>query len=217
MRGNFFISFEGGEGTGKSTQIRLLQDRLSGVGCTVKVTREPGGSEGAEDIRTMLVTGDTDRWTPMSEALLVFAGRVDHVERVIKPALKRGEWVLSDRFFDSTVAYQGVGGKLGVDKVRALQHLALGDFAPDLTLVLDIPAEEGLARAGVREADSNSGEDRFERVGDDYHRSLRQSYLDMCDEHPERCKLVSALGTVEEVAERIWQQVSPLVIKRECS
>src|SRR5258705_10654265 len=158
MRGKF-ISFEGGEGAGKSTQARMLRDRLESRGRTVLLTREPGGSPGAEEIRKLLVEGEPERWTPLAETLLFLSARADHVARVIEPALASGTWVISDRFSDSTFVYQGIARGLGIEVVRRLQHAALGDFAPDLTILLDIDPHAGLTRPGAR----GEAENRFRR------------------------------------------------------
>ena len=145
-----FITFEGGEGTGKSTQARLLAERLTGAGREVVLTREPGGSAGAEAIRALLVTGSVDRWSATTETLLMHAARRDHIERLIGPALERGAWVVCDRFADSTRAYQGAAGGAPAELIAALEREVLGDVTPDLTLVLDLPPADGLARAAGR-------------------------------------------------------------------
>lgn len=193
-----FITFEGGEGAGKSTQIKRLAHSLEAAGQAVLLTREPGGSPGAEEIRTLVVTGAPDRWDAVTEALLIFAARRDHVERVIKPALARGEWVLCDRFTDSTAAYQGAAHGLGRDWVRRLAGETLGSFGPDLTLVLDLPVETGVARATAR-----GGADRFERMGPAFHGALRQAFLDIAAEEPGRCAVIDAGGSVERVADAV--------------
>ncbi len=190
-----FITLEGGEGAGKSTQISLLAKALRDAGIAVHTTREPGGSPGAEGIRKLLVTGEAGRWDPMSEALLHFAARRDHVEKVIVPKLDAGEWVLSDRFADSTMAYQGYAQGLGRPAVEALYQLTLGDFTPDLTLILDLPVETGLARAAAR----RDGEDRYERLGEDFHRRLRDAFHDIAKRAPERCELIDATGELDAV------------------
>ncbi|SDD66886.1 MULTISPECIES: dTMP kinase [Kordiimonas] len=187
-----FISFEGGEGAGKSTQIKLLAKWLTGRGVEVVMTREPGGSTGAEEIRELLVKGETDRWTPMSEALLMTAARAEHVERTIKPALKRGVWVLCDRFFDSTIAYQGGARGLGIDKMRELQDMALHGLTPDLTFILDLPVDVGLARACGREALREDREDRFERMNFAFHENIRDAYLKIAESEPDRCVVIDA-------------------------
>ena len=160
-----FITMEGGEGAGKSTQIANLAAALRAVGIVVVVTREPGGSRRAEEIRKLLVRGATDRWHPMTEALLHNAARMEHVEELVRPALARGEWVLCDRFTDSTVAYQGFGHGLGREVIEDLHSLVFGGFLPDLTLILDLDVELGLARATA----AARGEDRYERMGRDFH------------------------------------------------
>lgn len=204
-----FITFEGGEGAGKSTQIALLGDRLVNAGYKTVRTREPGGSASAEDIRNLLVTGEADRWTPMSECLLHFAARVDHVEKVIKPALKRGEWVLCDRFADSTRAYQGYAQGLGIETVERIYRLTIGKFAPGLTLILDIPVEVGLERAHARETDNGSAaETRYEKLGLDFHKRLREAFRTIATKNSGRCHIVDATGSPEDVAQRIADIVS---------
>ena len=189
-----FITLEGGEGAGKSTQIRLLADWLRGQGLDVVLTREPGGSPSAEAIRTLLVTGEPDRWRPLTESMLHFASRHQHMEDTIRPALDRGSWVVCDRFADSSIAYQGYG--LGVDRshLDALYRLAVGDRVPDLTLILDIPPETGMARAASR-----GGDDRYERMGLDFHRRLRAAFLDIARREPDRCVVLDADRPPEDV------------------
>ena len=185
-----FITLEGGEGAGKSTQVPLLAESLRGAGLDVYETREPGGSPGAEAIRKLLVTGAPGRWDAMSEALLHFAARRDHVETVIAPRLAAGTWVVCDRFADSTLAYQGYVQGLGREAVEALHALTLGDFAPDLTLILDLPVELGLGRAAAR----GSGEDRYERFGPDFHTRLREAFHDIAARAPKRCVVIDGTG-----------------------
>lgn len=197
------ITVEGGEGAGKSTQIKHLSAALEAAGRTVLTTREPGGSPGAEAVRDLLVSGAVDRWDPVSEALLILAARRDHVERVIKPALGAGTWVLCDRFADSTAAYQGGGHGLGRDWVARLAHLTLSDFTPDLTLILDLPVSAGLERAGKR-----GGDDRFERMGTAFHERMRAAFLDIAAEEPERCAVIDATAGVEVVAEAVRATVA---------
>ena len=198
------ISFEGGEGTGKSTQTRLLKSALEARGKRVVLTREPGGSPGAEEIRKLVVEGEPQRWTPLSETLLFIAARADHVARVIEPALARGEWVVSDRFSDSTYVYQGVARGLGTDKVRRLQEAALGSFAPDLTIVLDLDPAEGLKRAGGRGPGS---ETRFERFDADFHQKLRAAFRDIAKAEPKRCVLIDTARPPDAVAADVWRAV----------
>ncbi len=205
-----FISFEGGEGAGKSTQVRLLAAKLRKAGLSVVETREPGGTPGAEAIRSLLVTGDGDKWDPMTEALLHVAARHEHVRNKIEPALKAGKWVISDRFANSTMAYQGYAQRLGRDAMTALGKLSLGGFKPDLTIILDIPPKTGLARAHERHAGKHAAEieDRYERMGDAFHRKLRAAFRDIAKREPRRCKLVDASGTPDKVGEAVWTIVS---------
>lgn len=198
-----FITLEGGEGAGKSTQIRLLAQRLSEAGHRVVTTREPGGAPGAEAIRELLVTGETGRWAPKTEALLHFAAREEHLARTVRPALERGDWVISDRFVDSTMAYQGVAQKLGAEFINELKALVVGDDMPALTLILDLAPETGLARAGRRAG----GEDRYERMDKAFHRTLRQAFLDIAKNDPQRCVVIDAEKDEAAVAEAIWTAV----------
>lgn len=194
-----FITFEGGEGTGKSTQARLLTDFVRGQGKNVVTTREPGGSPGAETIRKLLVEGEPGRWDGITETLLLCAARHDHVERLIRPALERGDWVICDRFIDSTIAYQGHGAGVEIDLINRLSAAAAGDIVPDLTIILDLPVEAGLARATQRAG----GEDRFERKGIDFHRRLRDGFLAIAEAAPNRCAIVSAAEPIDVIAGRI--------------
>ncbi|MDO9461949.1 MAG: dTMP kinase [Alphaproteobacteria bacterium] len=193
-----FITLEGGEGTGKSTQARLLQAALRQRGLEVALTREPGGAPGAELIRKLLVEGDAARWDAMSEALLLFAARRVHLRETIIPALNRGEWVVCDRFTDSTFAYQGDAGGLGRGAIERLSAIALGKDSPvpDVTLVLDIPVELGLARANSR----GGAENRFESLGTEFHQRLRDSFLQIAKSEPVRCALIDATPPPETVA-----------------
>ena len=199
-----FITFEGGEGGGKSTQVRRLAERLRALGETVIETREPGGSPAAEDIRQLLVHGDPNRWDPVTELLLHFAARREHLRSTVQPALEQGRWVLCDRFVDSTMAYQGYGHGLGREAVLSLQTLVVGDLKPDLTLMLDLAPEQGLARAGSR----NSGGDRYERMDAAFHERLRAGFLDIAARDPERCVVIDADQEETAVAEAVWQAVS---------
>lgn len=199
-----FITLEGGEGAGKSTQIRRLAERLTARGHKVVTTREPGGAPGAELIRELLVTGETGRWAPRTEALLHFAAREEHLARTIRPALDRGDWVISDRFVDSTMAYQGVAQGLGADFITRLRNLVVGDDMPVLTLILDIDPELGLKRAGGR---ATSGEDRYERMDIQLHKNLRQAFENISKNEPDRCVLIDAEASEDEVASAIWRVV----------
>ena len=198
-----FITLEGGEGAGKSTQIRLLADRLRGKGLAVQTTREPGGAPGAEAIRKLLVAGEPGRWTPMTETLLHFAARSDHLARTINPARAQGIWVISDRFADSTRAYQGAGQGIEPDVVASLYDLTVGADGPDLTLILDLPVEVGLKRAAGR----GGAEDRYERMGIAFHQTLRAGFLSIAQAEPGRCVVIDADAPVELVSERIWAAV----------
>ena len=198
-----FITLEGGEGAGKSTQARRLAERLSAGGHKVVVTREPGGSPGAETIRALLVTGQTDRWSPVTETLLMYAARRDHIERTIAPALAAGDWVVSDRFADSTRAYQGAGGGAPASLIQTLERHVLGETRPDLTLILDLPIEAGLARAIGRGDDEN----RFEAKGVAFHERLRAGFLAIARVEADRCAIIDAAGSVDEVEAAIWAAV----------
>jgi dTMP kinase len=200
-----FITFEGGEGAGKSTQARRLADRLIALGKTVTLTREPGGTAGAEALRELLVTGGADRWSPLSEALMMYAARRDHIERLIAPALALGQWVVCDRFADSTRAYQGAGGGVDPAFIDALEHQVLGETVPDLTLVFDLPADIGLERAKVRDADAGG---RFEAKGLAFHEALRAGFLKIAGDHPQRCAVIDAAQGIETVEAQVWDAVS---------
>lgn len=197
-----FITFEGGEGAGKSTQLGRLADRLRAQGRAVVATREPGGSPGAEAIRDLVLNGAADRWSPVTETLLMYAARRDHIERVIQPSLARGAWVVCDRFADSTRAYQGAGGGTDPDLIAALEDQVLGETRPDLTLIFDIPPETGLRRAQAR-----GGEMRFESKGLEFHQRLRERFLAIARAEPDRCALIDATGAMDAVEAAIWAVV----------
>ncbi|MEE3081088.1 MAG: dTMP kinase [Pseudomonadota bacterium] len=190
-----FITIEGGEGAGKSTQIQVVKDYLLTRGNDVVATREPGGTSEGQEIRNLLVSGDKDKWSPLSETLLILADRAAHLERVIRPALAEGKYVVCDRFFDSTKAYQGVAGGLGLDVIHNLQQPVLGTTLPDVTLLLDIDPEKGLRRAQVR-----GGELRFESKTLAYHRTLRNAFLDFAAQEPDRIFVIDADRDVEAVS-----------------
>ncbi len=198
-----FITFEGGEGGGKSTQVRRLQTALGDTGIKAIITREPGGAAAAEDIRALLVSGAVNRWSPMAEVLLNYAARDMHVAQTIQPALVRGDWVISDRFADSTMAYQGYGGGIDPDRISQVHAATLGDFKPDLTLILDLPVEEGLARAGQRLSEHRSTEDRFERMERDFHHRLRDGFLKIAAAEPARCAVIDASRDIDVVTAEI--------------
>ncbi len=191
-----FITFEGGEGAGKSTQVRRLAERLTRAGREVVLTREPGGSAGAEAIRDLVVNGPADRWSPIAETLLMYAARRDHLERLIRPALERGAWVICDRFADSTRAYQGAGGQAPDALIEALETHVLEGVRPDLTLVLDLPVDIGLGRAIAREGAAT----RFESKGLAFHERLREAFQAIAAAEPARCALIDASGSVDAVA-----------------
>ncbi len=207
MRRGRFITFEGGEGTGKSTQVGRLFDRLSSLGLDVLRTREPGGSMGAEAIRDLVVSGAADRWSPRTELLLMFAARSDHLEQTILPALNAGRWVVCDRFADSSRVYQGAGGGVDTALIETLDRAVVGADQPDLTLVFDLPEAIGLDRALARGA----AETRFETKGPAFHRRLRDGFARVASDHPERCRLIDADGTPDAVAERVWAAVQPVL------
>jgi len=198
-----FITFEGGEGAGKSTQLKRLVQRLGGRGLEVVATREPGGSAGAEAIRELVLNGAADRWSPVTETLLMYAARRDHIERVIEPALARGAWVVCDRFADSTRAYQGAGGGIEADFIAELERRVLGETRPNLTLIFDLPTQTGLSRAQAR-----GGEMRFESKGLAFHERLREAFLAIARDEPGRCALIDATGSMDAVEEAVWDAVA---------
>ncbi len=198
-----FITLEGGEGAGKSTQAALLGDFLRQRGLTVMTTREPGGTAGAEAIRRLLVDGAADRWDAWTEALLMIAARQDHVARLIQPALADGAWIVCDRFTDSTLAYQGVAGGLGRNVLRDLMATVLDGCQPDLTLIVDLPVADGLSRAGQR----GGGEHRFEKRGLEFHENVRQGFLDIAAAEPARCHVIDGRENIGQVAEQIKKVV----------
>ena len=194
-----FITLEGGEGAGKSTQIARLKSWLEGRGRTVVATREPGGSPGAEMIRKLLVEGPIERWDGTTEALLHFAARREHLRSTVWPALQRGDWVLSDRFADSTLAYQGYGHGVDREIFDQLYKVAVGDFRPDLTLILDLPIESGLLRAAAR----RGTETRYESLPRDFHARVRSGFLEIAAQDPKRCMVIDATGSIDSVAAAI--------------
>lgn len=200
-----FITFEGGEGTGKSTQVGRLATRLRGLGHEVVTTREPGGSAGAECVRRVLLEGAAEAFGPLAEALLFAAARADHVDQTIRPALARGRWVISDRFYDSTRVYQGLAGTLPEATIRLLEEIAVDALVPDLTILLDLPAEIGLARAARRRGAEAA--DRFEREDVDIHEARRRAYLALARAEPRRFVVVDAAQDPDTVADAIWYGV----------
>ena len=202
--GGRFITLEGGEGAGKSTQVARLKSWLEARGRTVVATREPGGSPGAEMIRKLLVEGPVERWDGTTEALLHFAARREHLRSTVWPALTRGAWVVSDRFADSTLAYQGYGH--GIDRAifQQLYDVAVGDFRPHLTIMLDLPIETGLARAAAR----RGTETRYESLPRDFHERVRTGFLEIAQREPKRCVVIDATGDVDTIAGNIARAVS---------
>ena len=209
-----FITFEGGEGAGKSTQIKRLAERLEAAGRAIVVTREPGGTPMAEEIRGMLLAGLAEELGPDGEAVLFAAARADHVERVIRPALRTGKWVLSDRFSDSTRVYQGVGGGADGGILGALDRVAVGRTQPDLTVILDLPVETGLARAARRMETSGKTPDRFERDELALHEARRQAFLAIAKAEPDRCVVIDATQSEDSTAHDVWQAVTKRLIDK---
>jgi len=206
VRRGRFISLEGGEGVGKSTQVKALAEALHERGIDVLVTREPGGSEGAERIRELLLSGEEDRWGAEAEALLFAAARADHVAKTIRPALDKGQWVVSDRFVDSSLAYQGGAGGLGIEAVRSINAFGIGDTFPDRTLILTL--NEGTERARARDGQDS---DRIGGRPDEYHHKVETAFHIIAAEEPERVKLVDASGTPEEVTQRLVAALTDLL------
>ena len=194
-----FITFEGGEGGGKSTQIRFLVDAIEKVGNSVLATREPGGAPSAEQIRKILVSGAVNRWQPMTEALLNSAARAEHVAQTVEPALNHGTWVLSDRFADSTIAYQGYGHGLDLQTLTDLQQMVLGNLKPDLTIILDLPVKVGLCRAISR----GGKEDRYEQMDQDFHNRLREGFLEIANTDKARCVVIDATQSIDAVRKSV--------------
>jgi dTMP kinase len=191
-----FITLEGGEGAGKSTQARLLAQFLAARGISVTLTREPGGTPSAEDIRSLLVTGEIGRWDPLTETLLHYAARREHVARLILPALVSGQWMICDRFIDSTTAYQGFGQGIDLGVIAKLRETVLGDFKPDLTLILDVEPETRRTRTAAR----LGNEDRYERMNEAFHDRVRAGFHAIAKAEPERCVVIAADHAIEDVA-----------------
>ena len=203
-----FVTLEGGEGAGKSTQLTRLKARLEAEGIEVVATREPGGSRRAEAIRSFVLSGQALPHGAFAELLLFASARADHVETLIRPALARGAYVLCDRFIDSTRVYQGRLGTAGADTVAALERIAVGRTRPDLTLVLDVPAKLGAVRAGQRRELMGTALDRFEREGLAFHTRVREGFLAIAAEEPERCAVVDASRGPDAVERAIWAELS---------
>ncbi|HEY6578332.1 MAG TPA: dTMP kinase [Rhizomicrobium sp.] len=199
-----FISFEGGEGAGKSTQAKRLASALEARGVAVCATREPGGSPGAEQIRKLLVEGEPNRWDALTETLLMFAARADHLAQTIRPALAAGRWVVCDRFTDSTYAYQGAGRGIAAKTIAAIESASVQNLKPDMTLILDVPVGTGLSRAGAR----SGGATRFEHFDEAFHTRLREFFHVLAQRDPARCILIDSTATPDAVAAQIWQTVA---------
>jgi dTMP kinase len=209
-----FITFEGGEGAGKTSQIKNLHDKLEKQGYTVLLTREPGGTAGAEAIRHVILSGNAEKFGPEVEAMLFAAARADHVAQLIRPALIAGNIVLCDRFYDSTRVYQGASGKVSMEYLHSLERIACEDVMPDMTLILDLPVEEGMKRAHSRR-DENTAPDRFEKEALAAQQTRREAFRKIAESEPERCKLIDANGSEKKVAKRVWNEVAPLLKRKQ--
>lgn len=209
------ITFEGGEGAGKSTQILALADHLRAQGFEVVVTREPGGSAGAEAVRHVILSGAAETYGPAMEALLFAAARSDHIDQKIRPAIEAGQIVLCDRFIDSSRVYQGISGNLDPQFMRSVERIAIDGTMPDLTFILDIPADQGLARAGLRRG--NEVADRFEKETIATHEARRQAFLAIAAEEPQRCKVINADRSVHEISAEIAALTDAVLSPQEVS
>lgn len=198
-----FITFEGGEGAGKSTQIKLLSDKLKQFNVPHITTREPGGAPEAEILRELLITGDKDRWDGVTELMLTFAARREHCRKTVWPALENNQWVLCDRFADSSMAYQGYASGVGRAAVEQIQSVVLHQFQPELTIILDLPVDEGLKRAKARGKTT-----RFDDLDHEFHQAVRDAFLDIARRENNRCVVIDASGTPEGVHDAIWQAVT---------
>ena len=204
---NLFITFEGGEGSGKSTQVGLLKDYLDSQSLNTIITREPGGTPSAKILRDLLTRGKVDKWTAMSEALLMWAARYEHIVDVIDPALKAGKNVICDRFYDSTYAYQGIAHNLGIDKMEKLKELIIGDIEPDLTFILDIDPKIGLKRSLER----SNLENRFESYDIDFHNKIRNAFLNISKQNKDRCIVIDASISKQEINKIIISEINQLI------
>lgn len=194
-----FITFEGGEGAGKTTQAERIIDALAAVEIEAVLTREPGGTFGAEAIRELVLSGSHDRWSGMTELLLMYAARIDHVEKLIKPALERGAWVICDRFSDSSMAYQGVARGLGTDRVEAIHTAVMNGFQPDMTILFDIDPILALKRVKTRGEDLS----RFDTETLDFHKKLRAAFLEMAEKSPDRFETIDAASSRDAITTQI--------------
>jgi len=200
-----FITFEGGEGSGKSTQIKLLAERCESLGKPVVSTREPGGTPDGEAVRALLVTGEAGRWSAEAETLLNYAARDNHLNKIIRPALREGKTVVCDRFMDSTRAYQGYAGACTFHLIDELERSIVGATRPNITFIFDLDPVVGLERATKQ---GKGKEDRFERMGLAFHQRLRDGFLEIAKENPDRCRVINAADSIEKVAEAIWKHVN---------
>ena len=204
---NLFITFEGGDGSGKSTQVNLLKEYLDNLNFETIKTREPGGTPSAEILRDLLTTGEVEKWTPMSEALLMWASRYEHLIQIIEPALNSGKNVICDRFYDSTYAYQGVAHNLGIDKMEKLKKIIIGDIEPDVTFVLDIDPKVGLKRS----LDRSNQENRFESYNIDFHNKIRSAFLEIAKKNKNRCVVIDASLNEQEINNLIITVIDNLI------
>ena len=204
---NLFITFEGGDGSGKSTQVNLLKDYLDNLNFETIKTREPGGTPSAEILRDLLTTGEVEKWTPMSEALLMWASRYEHLIQVIEPALNSGKNVICDRFYDSTYAYQGIAHNLGIDEMEKLKKIIIGNIEPDVTFVLDIDPKVGLKRS----LDRSNQENRFESYNIDFHNKIRSAFLEIAKKNKNRCVVVDASLNEQEINNLIITVIDNLI------
>lgn len=198
-----FITLEGGEGAGKSTQVPYLKAFLESYGCQTVITREPGGSPGAELIRKLLVHGTPIQWDPLTEYLLLSAARRDHIETLIKPALEQGKWVICDRFFDSSHAYQGSGGGVKEEILYQIYNMIAPDFEPDVTFIFDLPVDIGLQRTRERAA----LDDWFEKMSVDFHQRIRNKFTEILEKNPQRCYLVNAQDSIENISNALQKHL----------
>ena len=198
-----FITFEGGEGSGKSSQINILKSKLIGKGIDVVCTREPGGTPSAEILRELVTTGEVNKWEPMTEALLMFASRYEHIKNLIIPSLENGKWVLCDRFYHSTYAYQGLGHGLGLKAMEALKKISIGEIEPDLVFFLDIDPMEGIKRTMGR----HTNEDRFEKMDISFHTKLRDAFLGFSKTYSENSVVINAGQEINKISDIIFEEI----------
>ena len=198
-----FITFEGGEGSGKSSQINILKSKLIGKGIDVVCTREPGGTPSAEILRELVTTGEVNKWEPMTEALLMFASRYEHIKNLIIPSLENGKWVLCDRFYHSTYAYQGLGHGLGLEAMEALKKISIGEIEPDLVFFLDIDPMEGIKRTMGR----HTNEDRFEKMDISFHTKLRNAFLGFSKTYSENSVVINAGQEINKISDIIFEEI----------